>query len=150
MDDRDTKAAAQIGYTDASRLVATQYAAGASLEQIQEHHTDTAITLLNDAKTPSGRAYALAYAETAEASIADLRSQAETRGHAGSHLAPPRAAGSRAGAESAGAASHRGPSLRSNELTAWENGPPVTGAAQLAHLVQTQRTGQPALDREAG
>jgi hypothetical protein len=148
MDNCDTQAAAQNGYADATRLVAAHHAAGASLDQIAEHHTDTAITLLNDAKTAIGRAYAVAYGETAAASIADLRSQAQAhdRPQARPATLPPASPGFNA--DQTGAAARYGENLRSPQLAAWENGGRVTGAGQLAHLIQAQRTGQHDLDRE--
>ena len=68
--------AARLGFTDASRTVAAQYAAGVGLDQIAAHHDDVSASLAADAQTPLGRSCAREYADTARSLIADLRADA--------------------------------------------------------------------------
>lgn len=65
--------AAAAGFTDASRIVAAQYAGGRSVDDIDADHQDVASHLLSDAQTREGRAYAREYAITAASLVADLR-----------------------------------------------------------------------------
>lgn len=65
--------AGQLGITDASRIIAAQYAAGVSTDELAAHHDDVSARLAADAQTKPGREYAREYALTAASLIADLR-----------------------------------------------------------------------------
>ena len=65
--------AARLAATDAARVIAVQYAAGADLGQIQAYLQDVAARLLADARTAPGRAYARGYARAAATLLAQLR-----------------------------------------------------------------------------
>jgi predicted GIY-YIG superfamily endonuclease len=67
---------ASLAFTDASRRVTAMYAAGVGLERISQDHDDLAASLVTDAQTPPGRAYAREYADTGRTLIADLREDA--------------------------------------------------------------------------
>jgi hypothetical protein len=72
---------AVLGFQDASRIIAAQYAGGIDLDAIAAHHDNVNARLLNDAQTAVGRAYAREYDDTARALVADLRSDAEAARH---------------------------------------------------------------------
>jgi hypothetical protein len=67
------RAAAKAGFGDATRTVTAQYAAGLGLDAIAAHHDDVSASLLADAQTGYGRAYAREYGDTARTLVADLR-----------------------------------------------------------------------------
>lgn len=65
--------AGELGFSDAARQVAAMYAGGVSLDEIAARQHDTSASLLSDAQTAPGRAYADGFAWTSESLIADLR-----------------------------------------------------------------------------
>lgn len=68
--------AASLGYEDAARLIAAEYAGGIDVEQIAAHHADVSARLFSDAQTQPGRDYARSYDDTARTLLADLQSDA--------------------------------------------------------------------------
>jgi hypothetical protein len=72
---------ASLGFSDAARLVAAQYAAGTDLDQLAARHDDITASLLADAQTPDGRVYAREFSDTSASLIADLRADAAAARH---------------------------------------------------------------------
>jgi hypothetical protein len=75
----DRTAAAQ-GNADALRIITAAYAGGVPLDAIQARIEDNAASMLSDAQTGHGRAFAAAYDDTARDLVAELRADERAPG----------------------------------------------------------------------
>ncbi len=71
-----TRQAERAGAETASQIVCAQAGAGMDPDRIGAHHEDLAASLLSDAQTPDGQAFAAAYDDAAATLAADLQAEA--------------------------------------------------------------------------
>ncbi len=65
--------AARSGAVTAQQIITAQMEAGMPRDRIMAHHHDVAASLYGDVRTPDGKAFADAYAETAESMLIEMR-----------------------------------------------------------------------------